>query len=178
MRRCILLSLAVAPLLGAVLAIAGPLPCDLTVDGLVDEADVELLEGIVSDKAECPEGVRCDIDGDREVAEADLDLLRQVVAGIDVCPSDGLCPKPTPLQTTVELCTALHPGLAEELRLEAKNQLQVDCEEHCRKTAGCHLRLREVIAPERFWSKRTGKCDGNLPSFGQTWQATCRCTRR
>ena len=113
------------------------------------------------------------------MAEADLDLLRLVVAGKDVCPSDGpLCPAPTTVETTVELCTTLHPDLAEELRLEARNQLQVDCEEHCRTVAGCHLRLRDVVTPEPLWNKKTGKCDHNLPSFGQGWQATCRCTRR
>ena len=179
MRRVVLLSLFVATLLTALLAVAGTIPCDLDGDGEVTGADARTLEGVVNGKRSCPEGLRCDIDGDRQVAAADLELLRLVVAGDDVCPADGpLCPEPTRLETTVEQCVALHADLAEDLRLEAKNGLSVLCEDHCRTVAGCHLRLRDTDATGPFWSKRTGECSNNLPSFGQTWFTTCRCTRR
>jgi hypothetical protein len=179
MRRALLLPFVVAILLTALLAQAGGVPCDLTGDGQVDASDVRTLEAAIGGKAECPEGVRCDVDGDRHVAEADLELLRLVVAGEDVCPADGpLCPEPKRLETTIEQCVAVHADLAEDLRLEAKNELSVMCEEHCRAVAGCHLRLRETHATGPFWSRRTGKCSHNMPSFGQTWFTTCRCTRR
>ena len=178
MRRAFLPSLLAGSLLGIVLAIAGPVPCDLTGDGLVDGTDVTSLEGILSGKTACPEGARCDLDGDREVAEADLRLLRQVVAGDVTCPADSPpCPAPKQLETTVELCVVLHPDLAEELLREGKNRLQVQCEEHCRTVAGCHLRLRDTDALGPMQSERTGKCDHNLPSFSQSWRSTCRCRR-
>jgi hypothetical protein len=65
-------------------AITGSVPCDISLDNLVNVVDIQVLINVILGITACPGG--CDINGDATVNVVDLQTLQNVILGVRTCP--------------------------------------------------------------------------------------------